>query len=82
MESIRNFKIPANIVAEADKCRQDYGCLSGQEFGLCKPAYRQGQKTGVLICGERPNCPYSSYIGSDYVCTCPVRQEIFKKYGV
>ena len=82
MDLIRKFRIPAAIAAEADKCRENSGCINNPEFEICKPSYRQGKRVGVLVCGQKPKCPYSSRLGSDYVCTCPVRQEIFKKYGV
>ena len=82
MAQIGKYKIPIEIIAEANKCRQNPGCLSDPDFELCKPTYKQGVRVGVLVCGYKADCPYSSHIGSEYVCTCPVRQEIFRKYGV
>ncbi len=78
-----SFKLPLEIVKEADKCQKDHACLNDRHYTLCEVDFqREKAHFGILVCGYETDCPYSSQIGSQRVCTCPVRQELFKKYQI
>ncbi|MEW7978545.1 MAG: hypothetical protein G8D28_08985 [gamma proteobacterium symbiont of Phacoides pectinatus] len=85
MKQTVRFKVPAQIQAEADRCTKEHACLSDPCFDLCPTEFSDAEGGFCrLLCEKEPGqcCPYRSDIGARPVCTCPVRQEIFRKYGV
>lgn len=77
------FKVPLEVIQEADRCPNGHACLSDPHYRLCGVEIKHGKAhVGILTCGRETNCPYSSHIGIYHVCICPIRQEIFRKYQI
>lgn len=79
------FDIAKHIVTSASKCRWDYACLTNSNLKnhkICDVESSSGYN--VLFIDhkqEKLNCKYRIRFGhSSYLCTCPVRREIYKKY--
>ncbi|MET0101549.1 MAG: hypothetical protein ABW078_07465 [Sedimenticola sp.] len=85
MKQTVKFRISDEIVDEAHKCIKDHACLTDPDFELCGIGFcKTDKRYCILLCekGDGHECPYKTDLGNQMVCTCPVRQEIFKKYGV
>ncbi|MEW8507927.1 MAG: hypothetical protein AB2598_14605 [Candidatus Thiodiazotropha sp.] len=81
MHSPRRFNIPLEILLEAKKCTKHHACLTDRQYKLCGIRLTS-ENTSRMVCGKDGNCPYSSQLGKELVCTCPVRHAIHSKYGV
>lgn len=65
---------------KADKCWRGFICLSGEESGICVVQY----SVSDLLFVERTRegyCPYDVGFGYSHICSCPVRQELYERYG-
>jgi hypothetical protein len=81
MHSPRRYNIPLEILLEAKKCTKHHACLTDHEYKLCGIKITT-ENTSRMICGKGSECPYSSHLGEEIVCTCPVRHAIHSKYGI
>jgi hypothetical protein len=78
------FEIEEEIVKLADKCPRDYVCLTGEGGLYCKVAVLmrgRDDEIPLLDCDTEVDCPYCQSFGQSYICNCPVRKEVFKRYG-
>jgi len=66
---------------KVDKCRQGLACLSKRESPRCPV---RSTVRGVLFVKNiaADHCPYGMSFGYSHICTCPVRWEIYDRYGV
>lgn len=81
MQSPRRLNIPLEILLEAKKCSKQHACLTDSDYTLCGIRLT-ADNTSRMICGKASDCPYSSRLGKEIVCTCPVRHAIQSKYGI
>ncbi len=82
--SKKKYIVSGNIVSEAHRCIRTHACVKDPEFELCSIGFCDVDRYScVLLCEDKSigSCPYQSNLGNRRVCTCPVRQEIFRKYG-
>ncbi len=80
------FHLDADTIKRAHKCKHLYKCLNGGGKCLCPVEEQIGEEDspGAFVQYIQGNsCSYRvSYgIGSYNLCTCPVRIEIYKRYG-
>jgi len=72
------------IIAQMDKtalcCKKHYRCTSKKCFEICKAA--EFSKTHLMCLEENPmKCEFASCLGGkQFVCFCPARMYIYKKY--
>jgi hypothetical protein len=81
MHKHKRYNIPLEILLEAKKCNKQHACLTDSEYNLCGIRITT-EITSRMICGKNSECPYSSHLGKEIVCTCPVRHAIHSKYGI
>ena len=65
---------------ETDKCWRGFACLSGDEDVIC----RVRDRVSDVIFVEKTKqtyCPYDVTFGYSHICSCPVRREIYERYG-
>ncbi|MBD3348980.1 MAG: hypothetical protein GF400_07270 [Candidatus Eisenbacteria bacterium] len=75
-------RVPRGILAEAKLCPHGYACLSEGNGHVCQ-AERLIPDDGVFIPGDREvDCPYAEKRPGGISCSCPVRIELFKNYGL
>jgi len=65
---------------EKTKCDKELACLKGLPV-YCSVLGTLGHNMLTLECQDRLECRYNNSYGALHVCKCPVRHEIFKKYG-
>ena len=75
----QNIVINKKIIRKT-KCPFNFVCLSNPDKILCKAE----SKVGSTILFVKPTngsiCNYRTNFGDGHICTCPVRNEIYKKY--
>jgi hypothetical protein len=71
------------------KCSSDFFCLKSngnpkcsEEMPLCSVDYYIDKTDLVVKFTSNTDCPYKSSFGQRYICTCPVRHEIFERYHI
>ncbi len=75
------FEIDDKILKEASKCSYEFGCLENENHVcLAKVNDCIDAKIHFVNCIAK-RCNYYLSFGSHVVCNCPVRKEIFNKYG-
>ena len=65
---------------KTDKCWRGFACLSNATNGVC--AVRD--QVGDVLFVEKTRqayCPYDVTFGYSHICSCPVRHELFERYG-
>ncbi len=76
------FEISKEIL-DRTKCDNDFVCLSEKQCPRCKVQFTAGASY-IMV---EPNsasmgCSYAKPFGiASFVCTCPTRNEIYRKYG-
>jgi hypothetical protein len=74
--------VSANVIERTTRCQRQFSCLSGAVESLCEVEY---VVVGELYCLKRTSwrgCSYERRFGDTFLCICPVRQEIYDRYGV
>lgn len=81
MHKPRRFNLPLETLLEANKCTKNHACLIEQEYQLCGIKITT-EHHARMVCGKQSDCPYTTRLGDNMLCTCPVRHAIFRKYGL
>ncbi len=84
MHQPRRFNIPYETLLEAKKCVKKHACLKEESYQLCGIKITT-EHHARMVCGKNPDrqeCPYTTQLGNNAVCACPVRHAIFRKYDV
>lgn len=74
------FEIEKPILELAVKCNKHQSCVADDSIDLCEVEYCL-ESTHFVRCID-PSCEYSVPFGDGYLCSCPVRKEIFRRYRV
>jgi hypothetical protein len=70
------------VLEKTEKCPRGMKCLEKDEKPICK-VDRLINGAGAFVKSNGADiCPYKMSFGSAYVCNCPIRYELFDKYGV
>jgi hypothetical protein len=76
------YSVPRGIVSDAKLCPHGYVCLS-EEGGNLRQAERLVPGNGVFVPGHAEvDCPYAEKCEGGVSCSCPVRIQLFKQYGL
>jgi hypothetical protein len=76
------IEISADVIERTTGCQRQFSCLSGAVESLCEVKYIV---VGELYCLKRTTrrgCRYERLFGDTFLCTCPVRQAIYKRYRI
>jgi hypothetical protein len=78
------FDIPVRIIDQVDRCLKGKACLTDPEYPLCGAKPSQADPRFAEISCETLDhiCDFRIHSHGKYLCTCPVRAYIFKKYKV
>ena len=75
------FNISNKILALATECEKKFSCL-GSECDFCKVALCVENEVLFIKCKDRAPCPYKESFAYSFICTCPVRKELYDKYKI
>lgn len=79
MTTSRIFEIGPEIIAKTE-CDKGFVCLHSKH-AYCSVITTLGYAMVRLECSNRLDCRHNRPYGSLLCCNCPVRHEIFTKYG-
>ena len=77
-----DLMIRKDVLKRAPKCQREISCIHRDKGGpLCLV---KQSVNGVLFVDFRDSivCHCMLLFGVDYICTCPVRKEIYARYGI
>ena len=75
--------VSEDLRKQTTNCQKGFACLYRQENDLCQVDYALKGVPFVMI--KKPIdelCPYSFHFGKSQFCSCPVRFELYKRYGI
>jgi hypothetical protein len=76
-----DLKVPQKILEQTKNCEKNFNCLANNTRNVCKVVHANGQN--VLFIKKNPrSCFYKIPFGSSYICSCPTRHEIYKRYSI
>ena len=74
--------IPEDIIKSASRCTKSLMCLSNDKSVYCSVQERIGDSDDSLECNHDGMCSYKEYSGEVYICGCPLRKAIYRKYNI
>jgi hypothetical protein len=82
------INISDETLSRTTKCPSNFHCLNDGQHAkcsdatpLCRVDYFIGN-TDLVVSPGHEDCPYKVSFGMRYVCSCPVRQEIYQRYHI
>ncbi|VGO22364.1 hypothetical protein [Pontiella sulfatireligans] len=66
----------------AGKCKHNHVCQTDGGLPHCAINETVNGKVFFTKDRETTGCPYQHSFGSAFMCMCPVRQEIYRKYKI
>jgi hypothetical protein len=77
-----DIRISDDVIEQATKCGRVFSCLSGSLEGSCKVRKYVADEVLLVDNGRGEACAYLRVLGRSQMCLCPVRKEIYRRYGV
>ena len=74
------YEIDDAIIKTATQCKNNHACLEGT-CPICPVEHFVMHWVHFVKCLYDEPCPYKKSLDKATVCTCPVRKEIFNRYG-
>ena len=81
-ETVR-LKVSEKALEQTTECGKYHACLAGHIYRICKVKTLAGSDR--LLCNsvtKEFSCNYSQRFRKSHVCLCPVRKELFSRYGI
>ena len=80
------YDIDDDTLRKARDCQKEFRCLSGDEDSICRVERLFAVKKddyAVVQCFQGKSCSFKIIYGTGFhhMCACPVRIEIYKRYG-
>lgn len=64
------------------KCEKDFACINNNSHELCPVDHFYNDKVLFIKCLSKGYCSYRTSFGyASFICSCPMRKEIYKKYN-
>ena len=77
-----SYKISEETIKNTTICNHKFQCLNDDNRDVCKINRGLGGNCCSLKTAKPDYCPYMGSFGKLYVCYCPTRHELFKKYKI
>jgi hypothetical protein len=81
MEASMNFDVDEAIVNSATRCDKQKACLTNEDHVYCRVEHCLMHRVHFVTCLHDEPCPYKNTVDHHTICSCPVRTEIFRRYG-
>jgi hypothetical protein len=75
------MEINKELIKETTKCQKSFDCLNNDKHIFSKVENCVNNKIHFVKCSDY-SCSYLVSFGNSYVCSCPIRKEIFNKYNI
>lgn len=77
------MRIRNEILNKTTQCNRDFSCLKGiKPDKNCRVINCLNNEVHFVECSNDSFCSYLMSFGNSFICNCPVRKEIFNKYGI
>jgi hypothetical protein len=76
----QEWVIPIEAIRQSRACTRQFACLTGDKPHCAISACLDG--TVHFLACEGGDCVFKVPAGERSACTCPVRKELFNRYGV
>lgn len=76
------YNVNADTVCRAAECKKGHACLWGKTEDLCRLYCLSLDRFCCLRGSCNSNCAYCTLLDRQSLCGCPVRVELYKKYGL
>jgi hypothetical protein len=81
----QEYQVSDDILKKTTKCHNGFSCLSGGPHPVCKVEEPIGTLAVLTNCEGKVSCEYCIPYGianSSSFCTCPVRNEVYRRYKI
>jgi hypothetical protein len=75
------YEVDEAIIKSATRCKRDHACLKDTDAVLCEVDPCLMHRVYFINSEYEESCPYMRLLNDAPVCICPVRMEIFDRYG-
>ena len=75
-------EISDDIIMKVTECTKKFSCLSAYRKDLCEIESHPSESVFLIKCLNDETCYYIDTFGYSNICTCPVRQEIYRRYQI
>jgi hypothetical protein len=79
-ECSMDLTVDESTIKSTTECGKGFACLDGDKNLLCKVEFSVRDETVFVRCLNIEHCFYRMIFGYLFVCNCPVRKEIYKRY--
>jgi hypothetical protein len=76
------YQISEEIINKTTRCNHKFKCLNDDNRDVCVVDICFGGNGCFLKTAKPDYCTYKNTFGGSYVCYCPTRHELFKKYNI
>lgn len=77
-----NCTVEKEILEKAKKCKHNFICQAVGGKPHCRISDTVNGSVFFTASRHPMGCAYQCSFGSAYMCTCPVRQEIYRKHRI
>jgi hypothetical protein len=74
------MEILKEILDKTVHCDKDFDCIKNNNI-CCNVESCVSNEVHFVECREKNSCSYKMTFGHSYICNCPTRKEIYRKYG-
>jgi len=87
---IVKIEISEDVIKQTIKCHSNFSCLDDEEnpkcperLDMCPVENHINGRMVFVDFNKDPSCDYSMPFGENHrICSCPVRNEIYKRYNL
>ncbi|MBN1842476.1 MAG: hypothetical protein JW883_09390 [Deltaproteobacteria bacterium] len=76
------YSVSEEALKRTNKCAKNFSCLSGKMVGLCEVERFFSLQIVLVNKVNKDSCDYARLVDDYWFCTCPVRAELNKRYGI
>lgn len=76
------FQLETDILNQTGECSGDFSCLDNDKTCLCEVDEIINNKLLFIKPAKITFCHYKISFGYSYFCSCPTRNELYKRYKI
>jgi hypothetical protein len=77
------FTVSEEVVRETTYCKYKFRCMSDEVHKMCPvDDFQESSQMLFILSGNGDSCPYHVELSNAVVCVCPVRKELYIRYGI
>lgn len=79
---MRKLTINQNIIDQTHSCEFDKKCLENEDYPICSVENMIDNQVLFVFKPSLNGCNYVFNFGESYLCGCPIRKEIYRRYQI